>query len=882
MEKKREPLRYRHVADRDSNSWSDIAGLDEMKYAGCYIVQLRHGPESNQLPLEPCDDEHYIVATLIVTESGTADMLQKNRMIGQTLIMPDCGDGCTRIFNRTLKSANKNSMWNSWNNIAQTGVDNEITSTEELVASVMELMSETENIKTRLALEMVRTQEAEAAITKDAILSGSFNVNLNTDSVTLAYRNIDGAETPEIAIPVATSNAAGMMSAEDKKKQITLFDKINNVHQSIGKEEQIVLKYSDLLPQAWNNITVVPSTGYNMWIVPLVVGRKYIVPDASYLLSLKVCGEYPSVGKTIDMSSVTRDKNHVFTATEETKYLVVHVKMGEYDNSEYVVTAETFGVYKELDNINGRADNITKNLDECTTILGSYGSEKEYTSSDFCGFINAAGNVVPSNSSYNGLLFKIVKGQTLTLSVFTGLSTIWIYRNMPFIGTTEIATQTYDTVITSQEDILYVLINVEVPNFTSVIIEHSPVGLVNDVGHLNVTVGHLNEIIGDDYRQIRYTTSDFSNLVYNPDTKTVTPASSVYNSLIIPIDGKFVTLPNVTGWVNCFGFTEKPYNGLVVDALRLSPNTPIDGTSDIKYVLLNIRVAEFNDFDLYVYPSGVFKRITNLENAVSTNPFANKTIVCFGDSITEFNDGTNRGYGDYLAEMTGAKVVRAGIGGTQLVTRKEPVEVIPETDDAYKYAYGAVDISNLAKAWANNDWGIVDNAVAWLAANKNDNNSAVIDRLKNCPIENTDIVIVFGGTNDLNNSTYGKPTDTDAVGSVCGGINQIIDSILTVKPDMVIYFFTPIPRMISGVWSDDYRVGQTEPDGSDLSFPGLVKRIKECVEHNHIPCCDMYYGAGITKKNINVYADDGVHPNHGYSLLANRMYGFIMSNRNWL
>lgn len=680
-----------------------------------------------------------------------------------------------------------------------------------------------------------------------------------------------------ITIPAATTEHAGVMSAEDKKKQITLFDKINNVHQSIGKEEQIVLKSSDLLPQAWNNTTVVPSTGYNMWIVPLVVGRKYIVPDASYLLSLKVCGEYPSVGKTIDMSIVTRDKNHVFTATEETKYLVVHVKMGEYDNSEYVVTAETFGVYKELDNINGRADNITKNLDECTTILGSYGSEKEYTSSDFCGFINAAGNVVPSNSSYNGLLFKIVKGQTLTLSVFTGLSTIWIYRNMPFIGTTEIATQTYDTVITSQEDILYVLINVEVPNFTSVIIEHSPVGLVNDVGHLNVTVGHLNEIIGDDYRQIRYTTSDFSNLVYNPDTKTVTPASSVYNSLIIPIDGKFVTLPNVTGWVNCFGFTEKPYNGLVVDALRLSPNTPIDGTSDIKYVLLNIRVAEFNDFDLYVYPSGVFKRITNLENAVSTNPFANKTIVCFGDSITEFNDGTNRGYGDYLAEMTGAKVVRAGIGGTQLVTRKEPVEVIPETDDAYKYAYGAVDISNLVKSWVNKDWTIVDNAVEWLTNNRNDNNSTVINRLKETPVENTDIVIVFGGTNDLDNTTFGDLSDTHGTESVCGGINQIISSILAVKPDMPIYFFTPIPRMCpGGIWCDEYRASE----GNDkYSFPNLVKKIEECVAYNHFPCCNWYNNIGINKQNIYTFANDGVHVTKAFKRLADRMYEFIIGNR---
>lgn len=224
MEKKREPLHYRPVAEADGKLWRDVGGLDEMKDAGCYIVQLRHGPESNQLPLEPCDDEHYIVATLIVTESGTADMLQKNRMIGQTLIMPDCDDGRTRIFNRTLRTANRNSTWNGWNNIAQTGVDNEITSTEELVASVTELISETKNIKTDLATETDRSQETEAAIAKDAILSGSLNVCRDTDSVTLAYRNIEGTETPEVEIPAATQETAGVMSKEDKLRLMNVQD----------------------------------------------------------------------------------------------------------------------------------------------------------------------------------------------------------------------------------------------------------------------------------------------------------------------------------------------------------------------------------------------------------------------------------------------------------------------------------------------------------------------------------------------------------------------------------------------------------------------------------------------------------------------------------
>ena len=133
---------------------------------------------------------------------------------------------------------------------------------------------------------------------------------------------------------------------------------------------------------------------------------------------------------------------------------------------------------------------------------------------------------------------------------------------------------------------------------------------------------------------------------------------------------------------------------------------------------------------------------------------------------------------------------------------------------------------------------------------------------------------------DLNNNTFGSPNDTDSIKNTCGGINQIIDSILSVKPDMTIYFFTPIPRMVNDIWCDDYRTDQSDAHGS-LSFPSLVKRIKECVKYNHIPCCDMYNTIGINRKNIYTYADDGVHPNRGYSMLANKMYGFIMANKIW-
>ena len=217
------------MADKDGTRWSYAAGLDEMCSPGCYLLQLRHNCPGTTLPLPACDEEHYITATLIVTESGTDDQLQRNRLIGQTLIMPDCNDGRTRIFNRTLRKRNSNRTWNNWNNIAQSSIDDEITNTEDLIASVTELKLQTKEIKTDLSSETARSKEAEAAITKDAILSGSLNINPDKERITLAYRNIDGTEVSAVDIPAASTEKAGVMSAEDKVKVNSSFDYVNTI-----------------------------------------------------------------------------------------------------------------------------------------------------------------------------------------------------------------------------------------------------------------------------------------------------------------------------------------------------------------------------------------------------------------------------------------------------------------------------------------------------------------------------------------------------------------------------------------------------------------------------------------------------------------------------
>lgn len=134
MKNRNNQLLYRRAGDGDGCLWNYATGLDEMRSTGSYILQLRHGSAANGLPLPACTNDHYIEATLIVTESGTDDRLQKNRIIGQTLIMPQCSDGKTHIFTRTLNCAEGGSAWSSWDSVATMAeLDARISGTKDVV-----------------------------------------------------------------------------------------------------------------------------------------------------------------------------------------------------------------------------------------------------------------------------------------------------------------------------------------------------------------------------------------------------------------------------------------------------------------------------------------------------------------------------------------------------------------------------------------------------------------------------------------------------------------------------------------------------------------------------------------------------------------------------
>lgn len=570
------------------------------------------------------------------------------------------------------------------------------------------------------------------------------------------------------------------------------------------------------------------------------------------------------------------------------------VRAGMYNNIS--TTDKLLATVESLVDENTRAkeveESVKRSMADINSRLGFNNETIVFKAGDLLPMV-WNGTKMVSSTTLNTWIFPLNEGREYKSVIQSFINSRRTCSEYPELGK-ELSMSAVSDSFTATSEMKYIVLAIDMRFYdgSDYEISASELGLIKEFENLVPLVNETNNLAADTQKQMSLhikeayacigskertyvlTSEGYDNIIWNGTF--FQEATRYYNGFVLPIYPGERIKCLVDGYANNMRtITEYPTVGssnFVRTRSELGDEFIVQENEH--YLFINNYIPEFTGYKVICGAGDMKSKIDDLHQY--TYPLYGKTIVCFGDSLTEGNGYDGKGYADYLAELTQANIIRGGVGGTQLATRKAVVE----TPTDYLEAYGAVDISNLVKAWANNEWTAVDNAVAWLAENKSDDNSAQIERLKATPIENTDIVIVFGGTNDCANSTFGAPNDTNPVMNTCGGINQIIYSILSVKPDMPIYFFTPIPRMVIDTWCDDYRTDQSDAHGS-LSFPSLVKRIKECVEHNHILCCDMYNTIGINRKNIYTYADDGVHPKRGYSLVANKIYSFIIANRNW-
>lgn len=207
--------------------------------------------------------------------------------------------------------------------------------------------------------------------------------------------------------------------------------------------------------------------------------------------------------------------------------------------------------------------------------------------------------------------------------------------------------------------------------------------------------------------------------------------------------------------------------------------------------------------------------------AENEKDFSQTKIACLGDSITAAaNLDTMEDYQQYsyptkMKELLHAQeVYNLGIGG-----------------------------SSIGRYWAD----------------------AFVDRYRDIP-EDTDIIIVMGGTNDgfcVSGEEFGNLRDRTP-GTFCGDLDELMQGIMQDYPDAKVYFATPLPNILH-----DYLRSERDYLLPQKDFADVIRTL--AMEYG-FEVVDLYNSNILDSHDTDIveeYMPDGVHCNpDGYQILA--------------
>src|SRR5699024_2290139 len=252
------------------------------------------------------------------------------------------------------------------------------------------------------------------------------------------------------------------------------------------------------------------------------------------------------------------------------------------------------------------------------------------------------------------------------------------------------------------------------------------------------------------------------------------------------------------------------------------------------------------DESVYVSDGEVTRReITHL---------ADKTIVCFGDSITGRYSYPNA-YPTYISERVGSTVHNVGLSGARMIV--------------FDSGYDAFSMVGIVDAIITNDFSSQDENV-----DINHNYPEKLQTLKSIDFNKVDIVTIFYGTNDFNSVVPKLDNEQDEFDqtTVLGAARHAVRELQKVFPHLKIVLLSTTWRTVGEGYADDEsgRFGHMMID--------LVNGLKGVSELHHIPFINMYNGLGLNQYNYETYLIDGLHPNPtGRKLIADRISSQLLA-----
>ena len=285
--------------------------------------------------------------------------------------------------------------------------------------------------------------------------------------------------------------------------------------------------------------------------------------------------------------------------------------------------------------------------------------------------------------------------------------------------------------------------------------------------------------------------------------------------------------------------------------------------NDVQYKYLYVGQRKSSPLEVTYYG----KKIVGMgDSGGQTNPWKDKTIAFYGDSITELcGDGysvTSASWAGFVASKIGCKAFIRGWGGTTYCSGNAPTDTqnlnYHKFDtDGNKSATGSVTLSKSGMSDTERIEKTFPSSV------KND----------------IDAIILFGGVNDLRQHkaigdytlSGGEFDATKVKGAVCSTIKKLQKHM----PQAVIIVATPIGGSASA--GQDGSAPYKNNNGTDEYTNS--RAIKEAAEYMCVPVIDVYATCGINTFVSSWYLKDGLHPyangnrNNGNIAIARSIIG---------
>lgn len=239
--------------------------------------------------------------------------------------------------------------------------------------------------------------------------------------------------------------------------------------------------------------------------------------------------------------------------------------------------------------------------------------------------------------------------------------------------------------------------------------------------------------------------------------------------------------------------------------------------------------------------------------------YEGKTLVCFGDSIT------NMGYTDAIISDTGINAINVGMSSARYAY----------SDDSNEYV-NAFALHNIIDSLVSGEWTIPNKIIGVSGYETQADKLAV---LKTIDFNAVDFVSFAYGTNDYASAT--PLTNTENLydkNTVTGALRYAIKTLLTKYPHLRIIVSLPIYRFFTSN-------GTITSDGDTQNYGGgtlkeYCEAIKEAVTAEHIPYVDLYNNGGINAYNRLNYFNitDGTHPTEkGLSVIGHQIASGVLA-----